>query len=196
MLISHKYKFIFIHIYKTGGTFVRKVFKNLDENIVEIADTGSIKHTTAKEAKKKYPKLWNSYTKICVVRNSWDWQISLLAFMKGYPSHHQYNIIKNMNVTEYLKWRKTDLHQQLEFILDDNNICLIDNILSFENLNNDLINFFKDKYNMDIKSYIPQKKINTSQRQPNHIFYYNDDDQKLLAEMHKPDIEYFKFKFK
>ena len=32
MIISHKYKLIFIHIYKTAGTFVTKVLKNLDED--------------------------------------------------------------------------------------------------------------------------------------------------------------------
>ena len=115
--------------------------------------------------------------------------------MKSLPSHHQHNIIKNMNITEYLEWRRTDLHQQIEFILDDNNICLIDNILSFENLNIDIINFFKDKYNMDIKPYIPQKKINSSKRNNDYKYYYNEANQKILAEMHQPDIEYFKFKF-
>ena len=30
-----------------------------------------------------------------------------------------------MNFNEYLKWRKTDLHQQIEFILDYNEKCLM-----------------------------------------------------------------------
>ena len=190
MLISHKYKLIFIHIYKNAGTFVTKMLKKLDKDIVDVDC-----HITAKNAKKKYPKLWNSYTKICIVRNSWDWQISLFSYMKGSPDHHQHHIVKNMNISEYLEWRKTDLHQQIEFILDDNNICLIDNILSFENLDIDIINFFKDKYNMDIRPYIPKQKINTSKRNDNHKFYYNEETQKILAEIHQPDIEYFKFKF-
>ena len=190
MIISHKYKLIFIHIYKNAGSFVSQILRNLDKNIVNIDG-----HITAKNAKKKYPELWNSYTKICVVRNSWDWQISLFSYMRGLPSHHQHNIVKNMNITEYLQWRKTDLHQQIEFFLDDNNICLIDNILSFENLNINIINFFKDKYNMDITPYIPQQKINSSKRNKDYRCYYNEENQKILAELHQPDIEYFKFKF-
>jgi hypothetical protein len=190
MLISHKYKLIFIHIYKNAGSFVTQMLKKLDKDIVDVDC-----HITAKNAKKKYPKLWNSYTKICIVRNSWDWQISLFSYMKGSPDHRQHHIVKNMNISEYLEWRKTDLHQQIEFILDDNNICLIDNILSFENLNINIINFFKDKYNMDINPYIPKQKINTSKRNDNHKFYYNEETQKILAEIHQPDIEYFKFKF-
>ena len=190
MIISHKYKLIFIHIYKNAGTFFTKFLKNLDKNIINV-DV----HINAKNAKKKYPELWNKYTKICIVRNSWDWQISLFSYMKGLPSHHQHNIVRNMNISEYLEWRKTDLHQQIEFILDDNNICLVDNILPFENLNINIINFFKDKYNMDVKDYIPQKKINCSKRNKNYKLYYNEKNKKILAEIHKPDIEYFKFKF-
>ena len=89
MIISHKYKLIFIHIYKTAGTFVTKVLKNLDEDI-ENVDV----HIKAKDAKNKYSEIWDEYTKICVVRNSWDWQMSLFFYMKGAPSHHQYNIVK------------------------------------------------------------------------------------------------------
>ena len=46
MIISHKYKLIFIHIYKNAGTFVTKILKNLDKNIVNV-DT----HISAKNAK-------------------------------------------------------------------------------------------------------------------------------------------------
>ena len=43
MIISHKYKLIFIHIYKNAGTFVTKLIKNLDSNAVDIGA-----HITAK----------------------------------------------------------------------------------------------------------------------------------------------------
>jgi hypothetical protein len=190
MIISHKYKLIFIHIYKNAGTFITELLKKLDKDIVNV-DV----HISAKNAKNKFPELWNNYTKICVVRNSWDWQMSLLFYMKGSRSHHQYHIVKNMNVAQYLEWRKTDLRQQIEFILDDNSNCLIDNILPFENINVNIINFFKDKYNIDISSYVPRNKINSSKRNIDYREYYNDEDKKKLSELHHPDIEYFKFEF-
>ena len=46
--------------------------------------------------------------------------MSLFFYMKDKKNHRQHKIIKNMNVTEYLQWRKTDLKQQKDFILDDN----------------------------------------------------------------------------
>lgn len=133
MIISHKYKLIFIHIYKNAGTFVTKFLYNLDNNIINC-DV----HIKAKDAKKKFPQFWDNYTKICIVRNSWDWQMSLLFYMKESIAHSQHNIVRNMNTSEYLDWRKNDLHQQLEWILDDNGNCLIDNILPFDNLNSNI----------------------------------------------------------
>jgi len=47
MLISHKYKLIFIHIYKNAGSFVTQMLKKLDKDIVDVDC-----HITAKNAKK------------------------------------------------------------------------------------------------------------------------------------------------
>ena len=100
-----------------------------------------------------------------------------------------------MNFHEYLQWRKTDLHQQLLFILDDDGKPLIDNILKFENLNNELINFFEKKYKIDVKNILPKGKINTSKRNKDFRTYYNEEDRKFLEELHKPDIDYFNYTF-
>ena len=51
MIISHKYKLIFLHIYKTAGAFMTRVLKNLDKNIINVDE-----HSRAKNAKKKIPK--------------------------------------------------------------------------------------------------------------------------------------------
>lgn len=192
MLISLKYKLIFIHIYKTGGNFVRTFLRKLDPNILSIAPA----HILAKEAKKKIPSIiWDNFKKICIVRNSYDWQVSLYSYVKGLKTHHQHEIIKDMNFKEYLQWRQSDLHQQLLFILDDNKKPLIDNILKFENLNNDLIDFFHNNYNIDISKILPKKKINTSKRNSDYRTYYTEEDKEFLYELHKPDIEYFNFTF-
>ena len=121
--------------------------------------------------------------------------MSLYFYAKGLPSHHQHKIIKDMNVSEYLEWCKTDLHQQIEFILDDNGVCLIDNIIDFDNLNSNLIEFFDKRYNLDIKPFMPNRKLNPSKRSEDYKIYYNDNDKKLISEMHAPDIDYFDFKF-
>ena len=191
MIISHKYKIIFIHIYKTAGTFIVQLLKNLDPDCEDIYG-----HISAEEAKEKInSEIWENYTTFCVVRNSWDWQMSLYFYTKGWSGHHQHDIIKNMSVSEYLMWRKTDLHQQIKFILDNNNNCLIDKILSFENLTEDLKLFFEETNDLDITPYLPNEKLNTSKRNSDYRKYYDNSDVELLSKLHKPDINYFNFKF-
>ena len=154
-------------------------------------------HIYAKDAKKIIePNIWNTYKKICVVRNSWDWQMSLYFYSKNLKSHHQHNIIKDMNIKEYLLWRRdNDLHQQQEFILDDNEECLIDNIFKFENLTMELIVYFKQNYNLNVIPFLPSKKINTSSRDSDYTKYYNEETKNILLEMHKPDIDRYGFTF-
>lgn len=191
MIISHKYKIIFIHIYKTAGTFIVQLLKNLDPDCEDLYG-----HISAQNAKEKInSEIWENYTTFCVVRNSWDWQMSLYFYAKGWSGHHQHDIIKNMSVSEYLIWRKTDLNQQIKFILDNNNTCLIDKILSFENLTEDLKLFFKETNDLDITPYLPNEKLNTSKRNSDYRKYYDNSDVELLSKLHKPDINYFNFKF-
>lgn len=191
MIVSNKYKIIFIHIYKNAGTFIRKIMKNLDPDCKEYGDP----HIRAKSAKKLFgEKKYNEYTKFCVVRNSWDWQMSLFHYMKDTKNHYQYNIIKNFTVNDYLNWRLTDLHDQLEFILDDNNKPLIPNIIRFENLNNEIIAFFH-KQGINILKFIPKNRMNSSRRDRNYRVYYDNYGKKMVANMHKKDIKYFNFQF-
>lgn len=193
MIISPKFKIIFIHVYKNAGSFIRKLLLKLDRNAINYTKKA---HITANEAKKIIkPQIWNSYRKICVSRNSYDWQVSLYSYMKGLKTHKQHNIVKNMNFSNYLKWRKTDLHQQIEFILDNNGKCLIDNIIPFENLNEELKIFFKKYCKFIIDPYLPSKKINASKRKNDYKEYYANDDKEYLAILHKPDIDYFNFTF-
>jgi hypothetical protein len=191
MIVSHKYQFIFIHIYKNAGMFVSRFLKNLDPQTID-----TVGHESTQKARQLLgEKVWNSYTKICVSRNSWDWQMSLLHFMKGLPSHHQHDIVKDMSVKQYLEWRKTDLHQQMEFIVDNDGKRMVDTIFRFEYLQQDILLFFLEKYKMDVSKYFPDKKINASQRNSDYTQYYDEETKQMIHDMHKPDIDFFQFTF-
>jgi len=38
MIISHKFKFAFIHIPKTGGSFIRHILLKLDPSAIEVGE--------------------------------------------------------------------------------------------------------------------------------------------------------------
>lgn len=199
LIISHKYKIIFFHIYKTGGTYVTKLLNKMDKNIDTLSNNLNA-HSKAIDVQSRIPaNIWNNYTKFCFVRNSWDWQISHYFYIKSNPMHPQYNEVINKNFSEYLVWIKETgrYESQLSFIVDNNldMNCLVDNVLKFENFRDELIWFFKNKCNTDITPFLIKRKINTSNRDSNYRIYYNKTDQNTIAEMYKTDIEHFKFQF-
>jgi len=53
MLISHKYKFIFVHIQKTAGSSLTKAFKELDDSCIDCVtgNANSDKHIYARNLK-------------------------------------------------------------------------------------------------------------------------------------------------
>ena len=191
MIVSHKYQLIFIHIYKNAGTFVSQFLKALDPQAID-----TVGHENAKKTRELLgDKIWNSYTKICVSRNSWDWQMSLLFFMKGLRTHHQHHIVKDLSVKQYLEWRKTDLHQQIEFIVDDDGKNMMDTIFRFEYLEQDILLFFLEKHNMNVMKYLPKNKINASYRNTDYTQYYDEETKQMIHDMHKPDIDFFQFTY-
>lgn len=71
MLISHKHKFVFIHIPKTGGDSITAALKPFSE---VVGDDLERKHLPAKEIRERFFKDrdWSSYLSFAVIRNPWE----------------------------------------------------------------------------------------------------------------------------
>ena len=92
MLISHEYKFIFIHIGKTGGTSIEKVLcEYLKKDFKETKkdnDGNWWKHIWAKGMKKKVGEtIWDDYFTFAFVRNPYDMILSLYSMYTQYPEY-------------------------------------------------------------------------------------------------------------
>lgn len=104
MIISHKYKFIFLKPRKVAGTSLEIALAKHcgDEDIItpitnysEFSDSafynqpiknyeeGYYNHMPPSEIKEKIGKdIWNKYFKFTVIRNPWDQQVSLFTWRK------------------------------------------------------------------------------------------------------------------
>ena len=80
-MISHKHKFIFIHINHCGGTSISQSLRNYgvwqpylcDPDLIKSPLSQVSQHLTAQEFKSSYPKeIWDSYYKFAFVRNPLD----------------------------------------------------------------------------------------------------------------------------
>jgi hypothetical protein len=208
MLISHSHKFIFIHVYKTAGTSIRKklapyshakpsanfLHRLINPNESVFSNKFNT-HSSAAELKKQIPaKIWNSYFKFGIVRNPWDWQVSLYTYMlKTQETHPQGSLVNKLSdFDSYIDWRvNNDVHLQKEYLYDmQTNKPLVDYIGRFENLQSDFDHICKTVG-------LPQTQLtveNVSNKK-NFREYYNEKSKAIVAKVFNDDIQTFDYKF-
>lgn len=194
MPISHKHKLIFIHIPKNAGT---SICKNLD--------TEDVGHHKYDYYVSKYPKEWNEYKKIAIIRNPWSRTVSNYEYGKMsesywhsftkktlYGPHPDYELLKNMSfeecVNSFYEDRTLLKHHgwslQYNYITDQNKNIVVDILIDCENVNSE----FKKLFNIDL--------ININQsKHKDYKEYYNDDLINKISQIYKKDIQIFNFKY-
>jgi hypothetical protein len=206
-VISHKHKYIFIHIPKTGGSSTTlALLKN--ENIIlpdinfplhhlyksqknsyklKIEEDGKILHEEHYPLDKFDLEFQKSYYCFTFVRNPWDVMVSTYFFNKKYRNHI---INTDFSFEDFLlknKMRPSMFHTlpQHSFINDN-----INYIGRFENLQQD---FDKICEYINIpKQQLPHKyKTERMQYQD----YYTEETKNFVAVKYKKDIEMFNYKF-
>lgn len=204
MVISHGYKFIFIHNYKVAGTSVREALEVytippresywnwLRQKMGLLPQSSDFPdHISSSELKAKIdPRFFNGYFKFSFVRNPWDWQVSLYHFARQLKSHHQHELTLKMTFEEYVHWRVTqDKHLQKEFMYDDKGNCLVDYIGKIETIETDFKNITQI---LGIDATLAH--ANRSKHKP-YQEYYTLETQKMIAEHFADDIELFGYEF-
>ena len=123
MLISHKNKFIFIHIYKTAGTSTMDMFlpycRLLDRLAYDFKVsrklfglfghfmgwdddgmrqfTGFHMHATAREIREKMNReMFETYYKFVFVRNPFDFLVSLYFYISQDKNHRDHRYVAGM----------------------------------------------------------------------------------------------------
>ena len=185
-MISHELKVIFIHTPRTGGTSVEigLIGKNLWE--VEPAT----KHLTCTQAKQLYSKQWDDYMKIAIVRNPWDWLVSLYHSHSSRRSGHGQISWQNYISNPRLVSHEQNTVVQSEIIGDE-----IDFILRFENLAQDFRTLCTK---LNIKRELPYfdaKSGRLGGKYQHYSKYYDNYLRDLVAYKHAIDIKRFNYEF-
>jgi hypothetical protein len=87
LFISHRYKAIFVHIQRTGGNSIQKVFEEHDPGLIETItidpSKNRTKHCYISDIRAAVdPHVFSTYTKFCVVRNPFDRMASWYTHFK------------------------------------------------------------------------------------------------------------------
>ena len=213
MLISHKHRFIFIHIYKTAGSSVRTAlrpfifYSELQLPILRMFRRIGIRpplilnpmpfedsHNSAAEAVKVIgQKVFDKYFSFAFVRNPWDWQVSYYNFhVKWTPRtpNPWIDQIKSFpDFTAYIRWRCANPELQKDFIYSADEKLLVNFVGRYENINED----FQTICNrIGIRAELPM--ANVSKTKP-YQEYYAPETVELVRKTFAADIRLFGYDF-
>jgi hypothetical protein len=143
MIISHKFRFIFIKTIKTAGTSIETYlspFCGPDDVLTPVVPVeaghdprnfeGYRNHLSAWEIRRKLdPAIWSSYFKFCVERNPWDKTVSdfCMANVRA-GSRYQFD--------DY--FQRGRFCRSWELYTDEDGSLLVDRVLRYEKLNQEL----------------------------------------------------------
>jgi len=200
-MISFNYKFIFIHIPKTGGTSVTAALKDYSSDEISFSksegrvvnEDGSqevviynntlqlskryYKHATLEDFFGVLQKELYSYYIFTVVRNPFDRVISQTSFVNGIN-------------TVPLKLQNFSMPKpQLDYV-KLNDIVVVKNFIRYENLQKDF-----DKICLDIGLPTADLPHKNSSNRLDYRQYYTDSTKKMIYRMYQDEFEYFEYEF-
>jgi Sulfotransferase family len=208
MLISRKHNFLFVHIYKTAGTSItsalmpfaasrwqwmaHRALRKLNLPTYFPPSPEAYKHLPAPEIIKLMGReAFESYFSFAIVRNPWDWQVSLYKFVLKDPSNQHHSLVKALGGFDaYIKWRcEKEARFQKDFIYSSDNELLVDFVGHFEQLDADFQSICS---RIGISASLP--KLNVSNERP-YQQYYTDETRELVRRTFAPDITLFGYDF-
>lgn len=206
MLISHKYKFIFIHVWKTGGTSIYESLLPFTEKDTQPSFFDLLlnrkrkpisldfeKHITGPELIEKIdPKIYNKYFKFAFVRNPLSWEVSYYHFITQQPNNHpeRETIIKLGSFEAFIDWaaeHEMEKHSQKQFVYSGDK-KIVDLICKYEQFNEDL---------EQVKSILGFPKfeiqhVNKS-KHDDYMKYYTPRTEAIVRHVLKEDFKLFNY---
>ena len=190
----------FLHPHIDG---IKKMIKNLSfKDFVDVSNKkfyekilgNTPQHSTAEKVQSKFPQIWKSFFKFCVVRNSYDQVYSEYIWtfrnLKNPPSFSSYldaliskeKQIQKINILHPNNWE----------IYTINNKPVMDFIINFEQINKDL-NIVLKKLDINTNLNLPFAKVNLKKK-VSYGNLINQENEKKIQKLFGEEIEYFKFK--
>lgn len=202
-MISHKYRCIFVHIPKTGGTSIEDLIwperHELSENELWMGfidkyhnkyQTGGLQHLLAKQIRSEIgASTFDSYFKFAFTRNPWDKVVSQFTYMSIREDLREFIGMKQGDCfKKYLeliaKKKHVQWEPQINFIFNDNGDFLIDYLGRFESFNRS-VETIASRVNINYEA-IPHSNKG---KRTNYQNYYDTESIERVREMYANDIK-------
>jgi len=188
-MICHKYKTIFIHIPKTGGTSIECMFgmvRYMEGKVAAFSENVEGKHFTCHRAMQQYGDNFEEYYKWTVVRNPWTRDLSIYNMMKGQLKYRHMSFAEFLNevtIKEVKAGERNVFRNQTDYILNDGEIK-VDQIIRYENLKYGWNEVCK-KLGKPHEELVHLRKAKKNQ----YSQVFSGENIKLIAELRREDIQ-------
>jgi hypothetical protein len=217
VVISHRFRFLYVHIAKTGGTSVRAALRRLqlrDPMYVLQAICSRLDHLSGHRIAAKLPRhskviaamemlphdYFESLFKFAFVRNPWDLQVSSYHHLKR---ERPQLLLGHDSFEEFLRWKlnperpwqyhiDTSITLQTDYLVDLHGNKVVDFVGHYESLHEDWATICK-RLNVAAPE-LPHKRQATD-RTRDFRSYYNDQTAELVAKFFARDIDMLGYRF-
>ena len=220
MFISHKYRVVFIHIQRTGGTSISRIFREFDDDLqyklpLDPALKQS-KHPLARNVRAAMGgELFDDYVKFAVVRNPFDRMVSWYSIMANDTVENFApdvsrdegdfgdKVLREVrrrasSFDEFIALPREDngglferfYTPQFDYLSDEQGQVIVDHILGFETLGED---FEALARKIGFEGALPHR--NRSIRDDSYRDYYNATTRDEVARRFAVDLEHFGYRF-
>lgn len=192
-MISYKYKFIFVHIPRTGGSSLERTLGQgitTDERTKYLGNTDfAEKHAGLAYYYKQYPAEFAEFFKFTIIRNpfdrlvsQWIWRTTMVKDLEGMS-------FKEFIISRPAKMKISDKLKIPEVSINDS-INLLDYIGRFEDLHNTYDYVFK-------KINVPQLEILHINKTNHKVYreYYTPELVDIVMAKYEDDIKLFGYQF-
>jgi hypothetical protein len=203
MIISDTRRFVFVHVFKVGGTSMRAVLEpHATIPVYGLAGRPELgvqaepalhKHATALELRNcADPRLWKQYFKFAFVRNPWDWQVSLYHYMISDPFNPHYEEVRSWGSFDaYIRWRCAHAPApQSAFVCDESGKLIVDFVGRFERIHEDF-GAISERLGLGRVDLPHLKKVD----HPPYQELYTAETRSLVARAFEQDIRMFTYDF-
>ena len=205
MIVSESRKFVFVHIFKTAGTSVKRAlrryampgwqepvnffFKRM--GIPQFGPRQWSDHFSAGQLIEEIGRQqFNSYFSFAFVRNPWDWEVSHYKYICRNDRHVDHERVRKfVGFSDYLKWRCDGNFRLQRDYLTDGDDLVVDFVGRFERLDVDFAHVCSQ---IGVKRRLP--KLNRTRRRPFREFY-DANLVELITKTYEPDIRLFEYEF-
>lgn len=213
MLISHRHRFIFIHVSKTAGTSIERALapfaepvdrEGIGKNLPLLGPLARLPiirrfvkfgiHVSASQVRSCVgPGVWDDYLTFGIVRNPYDRLVSRYHYIVSRPEHRRHaKVVQLGGFAAYVRWEiglnRRRIHQHSD-LCDGAGRVLVKHVGKFEALDRD---FSEVTRRLGIQAVLPHENKSSHR---DYRAYYDDELRELVGRFCARDLELFGYDF-